>query len=125
MHIFRSLIACLLVCLIWGTGCGLAEPPRGAVSGAVIYNGQPLTSGVVTLVNETTGVGASVELDSSGGYYIQSIRTGQYKVAIYNTPPPPGGKPVMLDIPGKYQDIQTSGLSVTVEEGDNTADFKL
>lgn len=115
----------LLACMIWSVGCGLAEPPSGSISGKVIYNGQPLTVGVVTLVNETTGVGASVELDSSGDYYIQSIRTGQYNAAVHNSPPPPGARAVMLNIPEKYQDIQTSGLSVTVEEGENSADLKL
>ena len=119
------LCVCLLACSTCFVGCGPAEPPSGSISGKVIYNGQPLTSGVVTLINETTGVGASVELDSSGGYYIQSIRTGQYKAAVHSVPPPPGGKAVMLNIPEKYQDIQTSGLSVTVEEGENTADLKL
>jgi len=113
------------VCVSWSIGCGPAEPPSGSVSGKVMYNGQPLTSGIVTLVNENSGVGASVEIDSSGGYHIQSIRTGEYDVAVYNRPPPPGGKFVKLNIPEKYQDLQTSGLIVTVKEGENTADLQL
>ncbi len=120
-----TLYSCLLVSLTLTIACGPAEPPSGSVSGKVTYNGQPLTAGVVTLINEATGVGGSVKLDSSGGYYIQTIRTGQYKVAVHNVPPPPGGKVVMLNIPEKFQDIQSSGLSVTVEEGKNTSDLKL
>jgi len=114
----------LLACVSWTIGCGPVAPPSGSVSGKVIFNGQPLTSGVVTLVNEESGVGASVEIDSSGSYYIQSIRTGEYNVAVHNTPPPPGGKFVKLNIPEKYQDILTSGLKATVEDGENTVDFR-
>ncbi len=115
----------LLACASWTSGCGPAAPPSGSVAGKVIFHGQPLTSGVVTLINEKTGVGGSVELDSQGGFRIPSIRTGEYKVAVHNAPPPPGGKFVKLNIPVKYQDIQTSGLRATVEEGENTVDFSL
>ena len=128
MHINRNIITLLVGLLAyapWSTGCGPSAPPSGSISGKVVYNGQPLTSGVVTLIDEESGVGASVELDSSGGYFIQSIRAGKYKVAVHNVPPPPGAKFVKLNIPEKYQDIQTSGLSVTVEEGKNTADLEL
>ena len=124
-----ALFISLLACVSWSVGCGPAAPPSGSVSGKVIYNGQPLTpgavTGVVTLINEEAGVGASAEIDSSGGYHIQTIRTGEYAVAVHSMPPPPGGKFVKLDIPEKYQDIQTSGLSVTVKEGENTADLEL
>ena len=132
MYINRNVISAhtvlfvaLLACVSWFVGCGPAEPPSGSVSGKVIYNGQPLSSGVVTLINEKAGIGASVKIDSSGGYHIQTIRTGEYAVAVHSVPPPPGGKFVKLDIPEKYQDLQTSGLSVTVEEGENTADLEL
>ena len=120
-----ALFIVLLACVSWSIGCGPAEPPSGSVSGKVIYNSKPLTSGVVTLINEKSGIGASVKIDSSGGYHIQTIRTGEYAVAVHSVPPPPGGKFVKLDIPEKYQDLQTSGLSVTVEEGENTADLEL
>ena len=108
---------------------GPAEPPRGSVSGKVTYNGQPLASGavavIVTLIDEGAGEGASARTDSSGNYYIPTIRTGEYDVAVYNEPPGPGGKVVKLNIPDKYQDVLSSGLKVTVKEGKNTADLKL
>ena len=123
--IFRNGIGyfAVMACSAWLLGCGPGEPPTGSVAGKVTFGGKPLTSGVVTLINETTGVGASVELDSSGSYSIPPIRTGTYQAAIHSTPPPPGGRLVRLGIPEKYQDISTSGLTVTVEEGDNAKDF--
>jgi len=119
----------LLVCVCWCTGCGSGEPPTGSIAGKVTFKGQPLTTGVITLVNEEAGLGASGELDVSGNYRIESIRTGQYKVAVHNPPPPPESGAVpknwKLSIPEKYQDVETSELTATVNEGENTADFGL
>ena len=120
----------LAVLVAGWVGCGSGEPPTGSVSGNVTYNGQPVTTGVVTLVNDQAGIGASGELDASGRYRIESIRTGQYKVAIYREPPPPGSGPEVfrswkLNIPEEYQDLESSGLTATVSEGENTADFSL
>ena len=121
----------LLACTCWCAGCGSGAPPAGSVSGNVTYNGQPLASGVVIFENEKTGVGASAELDSSGTYRIESIRTGQYQVAIQppSAPPPEemeqGAEAPKLNIPDKYLNPQTSDLTATVNEGTNTADFSL
>jgi hypothetical protein len=109
-------------------GCGAKGPPMGSVSGKVTYKGQPLTTGVVTLLNEKAGSGASGEIDASGIYQIPSIRTGEYNVAVHQSPPAPGAAPKgnwKLNIPEKYQTPQTSGLTATVKEGSNTADFGL
>ena len=74
------------------------------------------------------GCGASGEIDASGGYQIPSLRTGEYNVAVHQAPPAPGAAPKgnwKLNIPEKYQTAQTSGLTATVREGKNTADFAL
>ena len=120
----------LLACVCWCAGCGPGAPPTGSISGKVTFNGAPVTTGVITLVNEQAGLGASGELDGSGNYRIESIRTGEYKVAVHRPPPPPGSGPEILknwklNIPDKYQDIESSGLTATIEEGENTADFGL
>ena len=118
----------LLACVCWHVGCGPSGPPTGSVSGKVTHNGQPLTTGVVTFINEKAGSGASSDLDASGGYRITLIRTSEYNVAIHRRPPAPGEKIIgngRLSIPEKYQDHQTSGLTATVKEGKNTADFGL
>jgi hypothetical protein len=97
----------------------------GSVLGEVAFEGQPLAAGIITFVNEEIGTGASAELDASGNYHIPSVQIGEYSVAIHNRPPPPGGEWIKLDIPNKFQDLESSDLSVTVEEGENHADFDL
>jgi hypothetical protein len=119
----------LLVCMPSQLGCGTKGPPVGSVAGKVSYKSQPLTTGVVTLLNEKTGCGASGEIDASGSYQIPSLRTGDYNVAVHQAPPAPGAATPKgnwkLNIPEKYQTPQTSGLTATVKEGKNTADFSL
>ena len=120
----------LLGSFYWCAGCESGASLTGSVSGKVTYNGQPLTVGVVTFVSEETGSGASCELDSSGTYSIRSIRTGEYSVSVHISPPTPEAtvevaRARRLNIPGKYQDTQTSGLTATVKGGKNTADFSL
>ena len=116
---------CVLVCRLW------AKPPAtGSILGKVTCRGQPLTGGIVTFINEKVGGGASSEIDSSGAYRITSIRTGEYNVAIHRQPPKPETPRQVagaqkLNIPEKYQTPQTSGLTATVKEGQNTADFSL
>ncbi len=125
-----SAVLTALTVLAWCSGCGPGGPPTGSVSGKVTYKGQPLTTGVVTFINEKAGSGASSDLDPSGSYHIESIRTGDYNVAVHRRPPLLSEGPKVfenwkLSIPDKYQDHQTSGLTVTVEEGRKTADFGL
>lgn len=128
---FSSALGVLLAVLLLVAGGCADEAPKGSVSGTVTLDGQPLTSGVVVLLDEQTGVGASAELDSEGGYQIESIATGTYQVGVQEPPAPAphemtgtnvGSAP---SIPSEFRDPATSGLSVTVEEGKNAADFAL
>jgi hypothetical protein len=133
MNLIRqsALALCAMACVFWCGGCGSGELPTGQVAGKVTYKGEPLTKGVVTLVNSQTGIGASSELDSSGAYRIESVRAGDYQVAIQPPPAPSpeemaeGAKVEESPIPAKYNDPKASGLTATVNEGVNTADFDL
>ena len=126
----RVSVICLLACSFWLVGCS-REAPTGAVTGTVTYDGAPVTKGVVVLTNPDSGIGASGALDASGRYQISSVRTGEYQVAIQPPPAPSpeemaaGEKMETLDIPDKFQSAQTSGLTATINEGENTADFQL
>lgn len=118
--------------LLAGTmGCGAAELPTGVLVGKVTQKGEPINAGTVTLLNEETGVGASAELDVSGTYRLAAVRTGDYQVAIQPPPAPSpeemaaGVKDKPSTIPEQYRDPQTSGLSVSVNSGENTADFEI
>ncbi len=119
-----------VVSACWLAGCG-GKPPVGSVSGKVTLGGQPLTAGVVQFSSQKTGVGASAKLDASGAYRIESIQVGDYEVAVQPPPPPaphempqPAAAP-RANVPPKYQDPKTSGLTATVKEGANTKDLAL
>lgn len=112
-------------------GCGSGGIPAGSLSGTVTMEGTALTSGTVTLVNQDAGHGASAELDASGNFLIESLPTGSYHVAIQSAAIPSpeemerGAKPVQLGIPGRYSNPETSDLSVSIEQGENTVELKL
>ncbi|MFG0261455.1 MAG: carboxypeptidase-like regulatory domain-containing protein [Novipirellula sp. JB048] len=112
-------------------GCGSSGLPTGNVAGNVTQAGAPLAAGTVTLLNSETGVGASAELDPTGGYRVESVRTGEYQVAIQ---PPGAPSPEEMEagiqmknstIPDPYRDPQTSGFRMVVSQGENTADFDI
>ena len=120
----------LLTCTCCWIGCGGGEP-SGSVSGKVTYNGKPVTPGVVQFMNPDTGIGASAQLDASGAYKVLSLRTGEYQVAIQDPPVPSpeevgkGAQVQKVDVPDKYVDPLTSGLTATISEGENSVDFTL
>jgi len=113
----------------------------GLVHGKVTLGGQPLTQGSGLIENRTKGISLLAPLSADGTYtartYEQNgLPPGTYQVAI--TPnvaaetdaplvqqPTPEGKTEGA-IPAKYRRVATSGLSVTVQAGDNPPfDFNL
>lgn len=130
-NVFPTLasLATLATFSILLAGCSGGQP-TGSVSGKVTLGGAPLTAGNIQFTNQAAGVGATAELDAAGSYQLAAIAVGDYQVAI-GPPPPPAphemdqAGPSQVNIPGKYKDVQTSGLSVTITRGANTADFDL
>ncbi len=125
-------LACLIALAVlpaFLAGCSGGQP-TGSVSGKVTLGGAPLTAGCIQFTNQASGIGESAELDASGTYQVAALPLGEYQVAI--TPPPPPAPhemdqpgPSRVNIPGKYQDVKTSGLSATITPGANTAEFDL
>lgn len=128
-----SAVLVLLACC----GCGGGdEPVPVAVSGNVSFKGQPVTQGVVFFMSDQ-GFGASAEIDAQGRYVIRSqygkgIPAGTYRVSV--TPPPEAAnesdaapisaaKETHPEIPPKYRDFSTSGL--TVDLGDKPMVFDI
>ena len=124
------LLTGFLACTCCWIGCGEGKS-TGSISGKVTYQGKPQTTGVVLLADPDAGIGATAVLDASGTYKILSLPTGEYQVAIGQPPVPTpeqssqGAQIVKLDIPDKYLDPRTSGLTATIREGENSADFSL
>jgi hemoglobin len=99
-------------------------PDKGAkqasVSGRVIYKGNPLPSGGVTLV-AAGGKKYSGALQGDGTYEVKGLPPGEYAVAVHNA----SVKSSITPIPARYFDAQTSGLRVTLTKGANNFDIEL
>jgi len=116
------------------------------MSGTVTYKAKPLTHGAVTFVTEHGT--ASGAIDTSGAYTVEGVPVGNAKVSVFvggapkmparGGPPkdkaaiakdlPPEAQkmlgnmkkgPAAVTIPPKYNDTESSGLTVTVTSGKN------
>jgi len=110
------------------------NPVKGKV---LLEDGKPVTSGQVVFVSTTTGISPNGKIGPDGSFTLSSggqgdgAPAGEYKVKIEpatalgtsDAKPRPGAK---LPYSGIYADEDTSGLKVTVKDGDNSLEpFKL
>jgi len=149
----RSIACLILVPLLVGCGGdtgGADRPETVPVTGSVTYNGQPVEGATVTFVaGASEGRGALGTTDASGKFQLTTFEAGDgaipgsYKVTVAKTTgdsgpmtqedgvvvPPTGGPPtteVKDELPVKYKDASTSGLTADVQEGqDNEFTFDL
>lgn len=127
----------LLACALALSGCHRAEP-RYRVSGNVTLLGQPFSKGLVLFRNMEKEVHATALVNDDGTYAAKTLKgeglpVGTYEVCV--APPKTlgfGGDVVDLpkarpgsNIPPKYRDPKTSGLTLTVTEGDNRFDIAM
>jgi hypothetical protein len=135
--------AALLVAAGWVVccmaGCGGGAPPTGEVHGKVMYKDKPVTAGIVKFVPEAGGEPVTTALGPNGTYRATEVPVGRSKVAIETLqfkkmagPPKeiaklikPGGRPVYVPIPAKYEKPESSGLTVEVRKGENPFDIEL
>ncbi|MFH1300497.1 MAG: hypothetical protein ABIK07_05500 [Planctomycetota bacterium] len=106
----------LLLLGLLNEGCVSSEPPlSGVIGGRVVRGGQPVTAGRVELHSSDAAV-AVAEINAEGSYSMDSIKAGDYTVAI-----------VSERVPEKYADPQTSGLTIRMEAGTGplSADFEI
>jgi hypothetical protein len=147
----RFLAACTLSCFLGALGgCG-TEP--GEARGRVTHQGQPVTGGTVVMAGED-GIPRSGPIDAEGNYLVHGVPRGTVQVAVTNPAPglpatagrigktlvggavgaasrrAPGAGPGAasrngLPIPSQYTSLATSGLTTTIEPGENVFDIEL
>ena len=125
-----SAAACLALAGL--IGCGGSASDKATISGKVTYNGKPVTGGTLTLYS-STGAPYPVSIKEDGTFNVSGAPIGQMGVGIDTGPArvaPPAGStapqgPPHVDIPAKYKDPKTSGLTWDVKAGKNTKDFDL
>lgn len=136
IHVCAALLlAAATGCCVLGCGKGKV---LGPVSGNVTFQGKPVTEGSVLFRNEEKGVYMTAKLDQAGHYEVKQptgdgLPPGDYAVSV--NPPvvdaPMAGSgqsfrmPTFPNIPIKYRDAKTSGVSVTVPEEGTTLDIEM
>lgn len=117
-------------------GCG-AKEKLGRIHGKVSFQGQPVSEGLVLFSSAEKGVNMNSQLGADGVYEVimakgAGLPLGTYKVCV--SPPPafvPIGEPAPKkpkeypNIPAKYRNFNTSGLTVEVKDGDNPFDIDM
>ncbi len=134
----QSLVVGLL-CISVASGCNRpAVVERGAVQGQVTFAGKPVTDGTIRFENVTGGISLNADLGPDGSYQLRShegvgLPPGTYQVAVVPrvAPAPEAGQfvgvappgstppPEFLDIPPKFRDVTTSGLTAKIAVGEN------
>jgi hypothetical protein len=118
------------------SGCG-PRVERGRIFGKITYQGQPLTEGLILFSDAAHGVNMTADLKPDGTYEIttaegKGLPLGTYKVCVcpplVNPTMGPGAPPKPKEypnIPKKYRRYETSGLTLTVQQGKNPFDVEM
>jgi hypothetical protein len=121
------------------SGCHGSGEALQPVFGKVTFQGKPVAAGVVRFSNPQIGIDMTAALRPDGTYEVvrahgPGLPEGTYQVAIM---PPPIGRskgsavedlpapPKRPDIPEKYRQPSTSGLTLTVQPGKNCFDVDM
>jgi hypothetical protein len=127
----------LVVASVCVSGCR-REEARGVVSGTVTCDGKAVTQGLVLFGNSAMGIHLTAKLDDQGRYQVMSAKgvglpPGEYEVSV-NPPAPdfaPGTDPASIarqsssNIPLKYRNAKTSGLTLRVTKEGATFDIDM
>jgi hypothetical protein len=122
--------------------------PTGTISGKLTLEGKPLPAGSSAVFMEPkAGYLAFGLTDAEGNYKVTTWNDGNMPIGTYRVmvhPPAPANdsetasaeeilanpekykaRPVKTDIPKKYREVSTSGLSFEIKKGENTIDIDL
>jgi hypothetical protein len=131
----RSRVTGAVLAVILAAGCTPSPPPRVAkVFGRVTYKGQPIPGGQVSM--KALGENPQVEfacalLLPDGRYILTEAPTGPVKVTVdTETVKSPiagndGGSASYVEIPKRYSNFATSGLTLEVRPEDQEFNIEL
>jgi hypothetical protein len=131
MHFSKSLAAaaCGLVLLsMFLVGCD-GRPKRVPLSGRVLIDGKPLTTGFVRLYPEN-GRSASSEIDANGRFTLTTFDTndgcilGKHPLTVTSSQQKSANSVLWL-APKKYSQVSTSGLILDVTGANENAEINL
>jgi hypothetical protein len=140
-------LACLGIAL---AGCGgdFDYGPTGTITGRLTLEGKPLPAGSSAVFMEPkAGYLAFGLTDADGNYTVNTWNNGNMPIGTYRVmvhPPAPANdsetasaeellanpekykaRPVKTEIPKKYRETSTSGLSFDIQKGQNKIDIDL
>ena len=130
---YRFFATVALACSLLMVGCS-SPPPLGKVTGKVTFRGEAVSEGAIIFSDDSQGVAYVSDLTAAGDFVFEvaqgyGLPPGAYEVAI--TPPrsnKPGlgyiapnynAKTDFPNLPEKYREAKTSGLSAVVKAGAN------
>lgn len=134
--LFRQFVLVLFLVSSFGCSGSVERDPTVPVSGTVTFNGQPVAGANVTFI-PASGRPATGITDDSGVYKLKTFEendgavVGSHKVTISKSSAPAGNsaeelKSMKSELPEKYNNPESSGLTAEVKEGQDTPiDFKL
>jgi hypothetical protein len=129
MALFRWTLLALGLAAV--AGCN-SEPEAYTVTGRVTFEGAAVTDGTVQLIDPSTGKGGQATLSPDGGYELK-LGPGRYEVMISppllttdgKTGPPMFEYKKVPDIPERYRNTVTSGLTAAVAAVATKHDFAM
>lgn len=140
-------LLCFAAIALTMLGCGRSCPAYWPISGKVTFQGKPVDKASIRFCNSKVGIDVVESLGVEGQYGVvtgdqKGLPEGHYQVAIVpkldfsraqcepNGRPIPSTMPSALErnppnIPTKYHDPATSGLTITVKPESNTFDVDM
>ena len=133
---------CLLMASCKGNPTVYLETTDATLEGTVTYRGRPVPYALVIAAapeGQGTTPAATANADAQGRYRLTSVPLGQVEIGVNSeagrgmmmgqmmaaSQGAGGETPTFVDVPNKYFNPTTSGVTTTISDGPNTFDIEL